>query len=173
MDTENNAADVPDLTPQNNFQNWTELYDAIEKRLEQIRGMRSVFDTQQNRTDLGPEGVIYVDAKEYKMPPKAVDPAVEKEKERQAQEAYRVAQTHALRLLRKNSKLFISLPSEKTDPFIGLQSIQELCIEAKKTEEGLKQVEADPANLEPEEPDSPKDKIGFLSELTPEEPSES
>ena len=64
MDIQNNAADIPDLTPQSNFQTWAELYDAIEKRIEEIRGMRSISDTPENRSRIAPikvsEAEMYV-----------------------------------------------------------------------------------------------------------------
>ena len=152
MDIQNNAADIPDLTPQSNFQTWAELYDAIEKRIEEIRGMRSISDTPENRSRrasieaTATEAEMYVTSSEYKEPPKAGDPELEKEKERLAREAYRIAQTHVVVLCRKNPQLLLPLLTEKSDPFIGLSSIQELCINAEKVMEGLKQVEDDPTN---------------------------
>jgi hypothetical protein len=162
MDIQSNAADIPDLTPQSNFQTWTELYDAIKKRIEEIRGMCSISDTPENRAirnnfDDSSMAMNYVTAKEYEKPPtKAGDPELEKEKERLAREAYRIAQTHVVVLRRKNPQL-LPLLAEKADPFIGLSSIQEFCINAEKIMEGLKQVEDDPTNSQQ------RGKFGFHS----------
>ena len=161
MDIQSNAADIPDLTPQSNFQTWTELYDAIKKRIEEIRGMCSISDTPENRSRIasikGSEAEMYVTMQEYKNPPtKAGDPELEKEKERLAREAYRIAQTHLVVLRRKNPQL-LPLLTEKSDPFIGLSSIQELCINAEKIIEGLKQIEDDTTNSQQ------RDKFGFHS----------
>jgi hypothetical protein len=120
----------------NNAKTPQELYEAIEK-LGPLPRCHGITDGKGKRTEL-------------------IEPAVE-----QARSIYAHAWKVATWLRHSNPNLPL-LPPTEADPFLGLQTVSEWCINA-----------VDLAEKEKAERESHQGKIGFLGELTPEDPSES
>ena len=110
-----------------------ELYDAIEE-LGPLPRYHTLIDSKGKEEHL-------------------TEPAVE-----EAKAVYAHARKIAI-WLRKSKPDLPPLTPTETDPFLGLQTIQDWCIEAEKTRQ-------------PAETDSQQSKIGFLQELPPEEQCE-